>query len=139
MKCFPLNVFAHLFSLSVHQVYEPIAGNYYPLTAAMYIQDTTHDQQLAVLTDRSQGGASLKSGEMEVRISSYFLCTVFVMMKRLRSLDHAKVRSQLFSNCFFVLAAGIKVSFFNQNSICSAPDSPSLGDGRQPWRRRSSE
>eukprot|EP01032_Pedospumella_encystans_P011646 gene11646-13532_t len=50
------------------EVYEPIAGNYYPLTAAMYIQDTTHDQQLAVLTDRSQGGASLKSGEMELLI-----------------------------------------------------------------------
>ena len=65
----------------MHQVYEPIAGNYYPLTAAMYIQDTTHDQQLAVLTDRSQGGASLKSGEMEVRLISYFLHAVFVMMK----------------------------------------------------------
>lgn len=55
------------FHFSTRQVYEPIAGNYYPLTAAMYIQDTAHDQQLAVLTDRSQGGASLKSGEMEVR------------------------------------------------------------------------
>ena len=67
---------AYSLFLSTYQVYEPIAGNYYPLTAAMYIQDTAHDQQLAVLTDRSQGGASLKSGEMEVRIIFNFLRAV---------------------------------------------------------------
>lgn len=33
---------------------EASAGNYYPLTAAMYIQDGS--RQLAVLTDRAQGG-----------------------------------------------------------------------------------
>jgi len=32
---------------------EPVAGNYYPLTAAMYIQDER--RQLALLTDRAQG------------------------------------------------------------------------------------
>ncbi len=32
---------------------EPVASNYYPLTAAMYIQDSK--AQLAVLTDRAQG------------------------------------------------------------------------------------
>lgn len=47
-------------------VTEPVAGNYYPLTAAMYIQDA--DRQLAVLTDRAQGGASLRSGQMEVMV-----------------------------------------------------------------------
>lgn len=36
-------------------VTEPVAGNYYPVTAAMYIQDD--DRQLTVLTDRAQGGA----------------------------------------------------------------------------------
>ncbi|KAL4437798.1 hypothetical protein ABPG77_005710 [Micractinium sp. CCAP 211/92] len=45
---------------------EPTAGNYYPLTAAMYIQDGS--RQLAVLTDRAQGGASLRSGQMEVMV-----------------------------------------------------------------------
>ncbi len=63
----------------IRQVYEPIAGNYYPLTAAMYIQDTANDQQLAVLTDRSQGGASLKSGEMEVRFSLFFVRITFLV------------------------------------------------------------
>lgn len=64
-----------------YQVYEPIAGNYYPLTAAMYVQDAAAHKQLAVLTDRSQGGASLKSGEMEVRQGEacvQFFCVLFV-------------------------------------------------------------
>ncbi|KAL4419672.1 hypothetical protein ABPG75_006770 [Micractinium tetrahymenae] len=45
---------------------EAAAGNYYPLTAAMYIQDGS--RQLAVLTDRAQGGASLRNGQMEVML-----------------------------------------------------------------------
>lgn len=45
---------------------EAAAGNYYPLTAAMYIQDGS--RQLTVLTDRAQGGASLHSGQMEVMV-----------------------------------------------------------------------
>ena len=51
------------------EVFEPIAGNYYPLTAAMYVQDDStagREQQLSILTDRSQAGASLRSGDMEL-------------------------------------------------------------------------
>ena len=47
------------------QVHEPIAGNFYPVTAAMYIQDKTRGVQLSVLTDRAQAAASLRSGELE--------------------------------------------------------------------------
>ncbi|GAB4821252.1 hypothetical protein N2152v2_008298 [Parachlorella kessleri] len=47
-------------------VTEPAAGNYYPLTAAMYIQD--NKRQVALLTERAQGGASLRSGELEVMV-----------------------------------------------------------------------
>lgn len=50
------------------EVYEPIAGNYYPLTAAMYVQDKLANVQLSVLTDRSQAAASLRNGEMELMI-----------------------------------------------------------------------
>lgn len=34
-------------------VTEPVAGNYYPVTAAAYVQDGS--RQLAVIVDRSQG------------------------------------------------------------------------------------
>ena len=39
-------------------VTEAAAGNYYPLTAAMYIQDSK--RQLAVLAERAQGGCLLQ-------------------------------------------------------------------------------
>ncbi|KAL6770979.1 hypothetical protein ACKKBF_B33465 [Auxenochlorella protothecoides x Auxenochlorella symbiontica] len=44
-------------------VTEPVAGNYYPVTAAATIQDREHS--LAVLVDRAQGAASLASGRLE--------------------------------------------------------------------------
>ena len=50
------------------EVFEPIAGNYYPLTAAMYLQDENQKLQLSILTDRSQAAASLRNGEMELMI-----------------------------------------------------------------------
>ncbi|KAL3162416.1 hypothetical protein ABBQ32_010087 [Trebouxia sp. C0010 RCD-2024] len=48
-------------------VTEPEAGNYYPLTAGAYIQDASQTE-LAVLTDRAQGGASLASGQLAVML-----------------------------------------------------------------------
>ncbi|XP_013178929.1 PREDICTED: lysosomal alpha-mannosidase-like isoform X2 [Papilio xuthus] len=45
---------------------EPIAGNYYPVTNKIYIEDS--DNRLSVLTDRSQGGSSLNNGEIEIML-----------------------------------------------------------------------
>ena len=50
------------------KVYEPVAGNYYPLTTGMYIKDETKDVQFSVLTDRAEGGASLENGEIELMV-----------------------------------------------------------------------
>ncbi len=49
-------------------IQEPVAGNFYPLTAAMFIRDEEKGAQLAVLTDRAQAGASLRDGEMELMV-----------------------------------------------------------------------
>jgi len=46
--------------------FEPIAGNYYPVNAAIYIEDTK--AFMGILTDRSQGGASLKDGSVELMV-----------------------------------------------------------------------
>jgi hypothetical protein len=50
-------------NLTEHQ---PIAGNYYPINAAIYIEDD--NKSLAVVTDRSQGGSSLTDGAIEIMV-----------------------------------------------------------------------
>jgi len=49
-----------------YTVTEPVAGNYYPINAAAYIKDAS--AQLTVLVDRSEGGASLASGDLELMV-----------------------------------------------------------------------
>ena len=45
---------------------EQVAGNYFPVNSRIYIKDAK--TQLTVLTDRSQGGASLKTGSLELMV-----------------------------------------------------------------------
>lgn len=45
---------------------EPQSQNYYPVNSRMYIKDKS--MQLTVLTDRSQGGSSLKDGQLELMV-----------------------------------------------------------------------
>ncbi|XP_034756672.1 lysosomal alpha-mannosidase [Etheostoma cragini] len=45
---------------------EPIAGNYYPINSRAFIKDDV--DQLTVVTDRSQGGASLQNGSLEIML-----------------------------------------------------------------------
>ncbi|XP_050677928.1 lysosomal alpha-mannosidase-like [Leptidea sinapis] len=45
---------------------EPIAGNYYPITNEIYIED--NEVRVSILTDRSQGGGSLEEGAIEVML-----------------------------------------------------------------------
>lgn len=48
---------------------EPVASNYYPVTSNILIRDESRDIEFAVLNDRSQGGTSLKNGEVELMVS----------------------------------------------------------------------
>ncbi|XP_055640599.1 lysosomal alpha-mannosidase-like isoform X1 [Toxorhynchites rutilus septentrionalis] len=45
---------------------EPIAGNYYPVTTKIALED--EKMRLAVLNDRAQGGASLEDGSLELMV-----------------------------------------------------------------------
>lgn len=46
--------------------FEPVAGNYYPVNAAMFLED---DQlSMTVLSDRSQGGTSMTDGVLELMV-----------------------------------------------------------------------
>ena len=46
--------------------FEPIAGNYYPVNAAIFIEDGS--SSMAVCTDRTQGGTSLQDGNIELMV-----------------------------------------------------------------------
>ncbi|KAJ8915810.1 hypothetical protein NQ315_004622 [Exocentrus adspersus] len=48
--------------------FEPVTSNYYPVTSKIVIKDESKNLQVAVLTDRSQGGSSLWGGEIELMI-----------------------------------------------------------------------
>jgi len=50
------------------KVTQPIAGNYYPVQSTILIKDTTTSESLAVIPDRSQGGASINQGQVELMI-----------------------------------------------------------------------
>ncbi|KAJ8283245.1 hypothetical protein COCON_G00020950 [Conger conger] len=45
---------------------EPVAGNYYPINSRIFIKDG--EQQLTVVTDRSQGGSSIQDGSLEIML-----------------------------------------------------------------------
>ena len=44
-----------------------VSASFYPVTTSIFIQDNQTD--LSVLTDRSQGGTSLRDGEVSTRIT----------------------------------------------------------------------
>jgi alpha-mannosidase len=50
------------------QVNEPVAGNYYPVNMMIALQDKKQNAELAVVTDVTQGGASLADGELELMV-----------------------------------------------------------------------
>ena len=50
------------------QVTEPVSGNYYPINSHIYLTDSGQDQVVALINDRSQGGTSLRDGELELMI-----------------------------------------------------------------------
>ena len=52
-----------------YTAYEPIAGNFFPVTAAMTTQDASRGLALTVATDRSHGGSSLEDGSLCKRVT----------------------------------------------------------------------
>ncbi|XP_067011637.2 lysosomal alpha-mannosidase [Anabrus simplex] len=50
------------------KVSEPVAGNYYPVTSKIVLRDEVSKLEMAVLTDRAQGGTSLNDGQLELMV-----------------------------------------------------------------------
>lgn len=47
---------------------ESESSNYVPINSRIFIQDLQRDTQLTILNDRSQGGTSLESGQIEIMV-----------------------------------------------------------------------
>ncbi|XP_071052267.1 lysosomal alpha-mannosidase [Onthophagus taurus] len=47
---------------------EPVSGNYYPVTTKISMRSVEDDVEVAILTDRAQGGTSLNNGELELML-----------------------------------------------------------------------
>lgn len=45
-----------------YTLYEPTAGNYYPVNSFLRIQDVISNRSMTVMNDRSQGGSVLREG-----------------------------------------------------------------------------
>lgn len=58
------------------KVSEPVSGNYYPVNSRIFIKDPT--SQLTVMSDRSQGGASINDGQLEVMLHRRLLVDDFL-------------------------------------------------------------
>ena len=47
--------------------YQPVAGNYYPINAAIYVEDED-TSSMSIVVDRSQGGGSITDGSIEIMV-----------------------------------------------------------------------
>ena len=53
-----------------YKVVEPVSGNYYPVNSHIYLTDREENANvvMALVNDRSQGGSSLRDGELELMV-----------------------------------------------------------------------
>lgn len=64
---------------------EPVAANVYPVNSRILLQDGS--VQMAILTDRSQGGTSMRDGQIELMVGwlrgqnhQVFFCWIAMLM-----------------------------------------------------------
>ncbi|XP_057312440.1 lysosomal alpha-mannosidase-like isoform X2 [Hydractinia symbiolongicarpus] len=55
---------------------EPVSENYYPINSRIYIKDSS--AQLTVMSDRSQGGSSIRDGQIEIMLHRRLLVDDFL-------------------------------------------------------------
>lgn len=47
---------------------EQVSGNYYPITSKISLKDEESQLKLSLLTDRAEGGTSMRDGEIEIMV-----------------------------------------------------------------------
>ena len=95
---------------------EPVSQNYYPVNTRMFVKD--RQNQMTVLTDRSQGGTSMKDGQLEIMLHRY--CVSFAT----------------FLNRLFLTPAAEKTKTQGQNSSKALKEkTQSLGGRSLPFAK----
>ncbi|XP_060519907.1 lysosomal alpha-mannosidase-like [Cylas formicarius] len=99
-------------------ILQPPPSNYYPVTSKIVIEDVEENIQLAVLTDRAQGGSSLKDGEIELMIHRNTLVDDVLGMGE-PLLEYAHNQSLVVRGSHYVLF-DTKNNIFEQRKIAQA-------------------
>lgn len=63
-----MNNYRPTFKLNSASFIEPVSGNYFPVTTKIKIKDKS-GEEMVVLVDRPQGGASLKKGRIDLMVN----------------------------------------------------------------------
>ncbi|CAH1101503.1 unnamed protein product [Psylliodes chrysocephalus] len=111
---------------------EPVAGNYYPVTSKIVMKDENKDIEIAVLTDRSQGGSSLNTNELELMVHRRLLKDDNKGVGE--SLNEVEFNRGIYVRGSHYLIAG-KASGLNSNGITTAALERILAQKKlvQPW------
>jgi lysosomal alpha-mannosidase len=97
-----------------YTVYEPIAGNYYPVNAR--ITTTDGQNSLSVVTDRSQGGSSMVDGSVELMVQ-----------RRLQMDDRRGVGEPINEPGLNAAGSGLIVRMTHRLSISTNAAAPAVG------------
>jgi hypothetical protein len=97
-----------------YSVYEPIAGNYYPVNARITTTDGTNT--LSVVVDRSQGGSSMVDGSVELMVQ-----------RRLQMDDRRGVGEPINEPGLNAQGTGLIVRLTHRLSISTNADAPAVG------------
>ena len=74
---------------------EQVSGNYYPITSKISLKDEESQLKLSLLTDRAEGGTSMRDGEIEIMV-------IFILrIKRLKVKKKSSISSQY--NCLVII------------------------------------
>ncbi|KAM3955078.1 lysosomal alpha-mannosidase [Aphomia sociella] len=69
---------------------DPVAGNYYPVTSKIYIEDVKKNIRFSVFNDRAQGGGSLNDGQIDIMLNRRVLTDDSGIQAIMNETEHGK-------------------------------------------------
>ncbi|KAJ4433197.1 hypothetical protein ANN_15454, partial [Periplaneta americana] len=95
---------------------EPVSGNYYPVTSKILIRDVAKGLEVAVLTDRAQGGSSIEDGQVELMFGPLNLPLSYNHTKK-RGYSTHQVHRRLLHDDAFGVGEALNEQAFGQGLV----------------------